>query len=96
MGVKNLTDNKKYWKTVKPFFNSKNQNSNKIFLSENGSILDRPKVVATTFNNYFVNITKTLELGFSTDNLDNFQNTLRELVFAWINFRGFLGFSKNP
>ena len=76
MDVKNLTDNKKFWKTVKPFFNSKKQNSNKIFLSENGSILDRPKVVATTFNNYFVNITKTLELGFSTDSPDNFQNNI--------------------
>ena len=65
--IKNLADNKTFWKTIKPFFNNSNKNSNKIFLNENEEILSNPKSVAETFNNYFVNITNTLDLNTNED-----------------------------
>ena len=50
---------KKFWKTVKPYFSNKGLNSNKIFLSEKGKLVKDPVVIATTMNDYFVNITQT-------------------------------------
>ena len=72
LNIKSLEDNKTFWKTIQPYFNNKTQSSNKIFLSENGTILNNSQDVANTFNDYFVNITKTLDLDISQTNCENF------------------------
>ena len=47
-------------------------NSNKIFLSEKGRLIKDPAEIATTINEYFVNITETIELKQSQfDHLSN-------------------------
>ena len=60
--IKSLSDNKKFWRTIKPYFSNKGLNKNQIFLSEKGKLLDDPKEVASTLNDHFINITKTLDL----------------------------------
>ena len=37
--VKDLLDNRKFWKTIKPFFNNKGLNSNKLMLKENVKLI---------------------------------------------------------
>ena len=37
--IKSVSDNKKFWKTIKPYFSNKGLNSNKIFLSEKGRLI---------------------------------------------------------
>ena len=60
--IKRVSDTKKFWKTIKPYFSNKGLNSNKIFLSEKGRLIKDPAAIATTMNDYFVDITETLGL----------------------------------
>ena len=55
-------DNQTFWKTVKPYFSDKGSNSKRITLLENDSILTDDKDIAKTMNNFFINITKNLNL----------------------------------
>ena len=62
LNVKNVVDNQTFWKTVKPYFSDKGSNSRRITLLENDSILTDGKDIAKTMNNFFINITKNLNL----------------------------------
>ena len=60
--VKDVSDNRKFWKTIKPYFSYKGLNSNKLLLKEKGNLVSDEKELATIMNNFFINITKDLEL----------------------------------
>ena len=62
LNLNDVTDNKTFWRTIKPYFNEKRSGSDKIVLSVNESVLTNEKEIANTINNYFVNITKILNL----------------------------------
>ena len=55
-----VTDNKKFWKTVKPFISDKSSSKSRITLVEEGKIVSNESDVAETFNNFFVTITDSL------------------------------------
>ena len=57
--VKNLNDNKKFWKKIKSFFANKGLASNNIVLKEKGNLITHNQKLANT---YFINITDTLQL----------------------------------
>ena len=57
-----MTDTKKFWKTIKPFFSNIGLNSNKLMLRGKDVVVSDEKALATLMNNYFVNITADLEL----------------------------------
>ena len=59
---KQVSDNKKFWEKVKPFFSDKVINFSKITLVEKNSIMVDENKFANIMNNYFINITKTLSL----------------------------------
>ena len=59
MNVKQVSDNKLYWKSVKRFFNDKESNSSKITLVKK---INDEEEIANIMNNYFINVTKTLNL----------------------------------
>ena len=61
--IKSVSNTKKFWKTIKPYFSNKGLSSNKIFLSEKGRIIKDPSAIATTMSDYFVNITETIGLN---------------------------------
>ena len=69
LNIKDLTDNKKFWKTIKPFFSNKGLNSNKLMLREKDVVVADEKALATLMNNYFVNITADLDLKRDTEKL---------------------------
>ena len=54
-----FSDNKRFWKTVKPLFSNKIQSSSCITLLENGVVESDEGKVAEILNNYFGNITET-------------------------------------
>ena len=60
INISSITDNKKFWKTVKPLFSDKISHKETINLVENDTVLRDDQVVADTFNNYFKNIVKNL------------------------------------
>ena len=60
INISSITDNKKFWKTVKPLFSDKISHKETINLAVNDTILSDDQAVADTFNNYFNNIVKNL------------------------------------
>ena len=62
MNIKQVSDNKLFWKSVKPFFNDKGSNSSKITLVEENNIISDAEEISNIMNNYFINVTKTLNL----------------------------------
>ena len=59
---KHVTDNKMFWKTVKPFLSDKMVNSPKITLVENKEIINNDKKIAKTFKTFFINIVSILRI----------------------------------
>ena len=73
LNINEITDNRKFWKTVKPFFTDKCKTTNNIILTEKNETLNDNNKISNTFNEYFTNITKGLNLRESTGNI-NFEN----------------------
>ena len=59
LNIKDITDSKTFWKTIKPNFDEEGSGSSKTILSEKGSTLNDNKKTCNTMNHYFKNITKT-------------------------------------
>ena len=62
LNVKDLSDNKKFWKTIKPHSSKKGLNSNKMLLKKKGELISDEKQLASIMNKFFINITKSLKL----------------------------------
>ena len=60
INISSITDNMKFWETVKPLFLDKISRKEAINTVENDTILSDVQVVVHTFNNYFNNIVKKL------------------------------------
>ena len=60
-----LTDNRKFWKTVKPVFSNEVRTTSSITLIEDGNMITEDLKIAENFNHYCTNITKSL--GISED-----------------------------
>ena len=66
LNIKQVSDNKLFWKSVKTFFNGKGSNSSKIMLVEKKYIISDEEKIADMTNNYLINVTKTLNLKKTT------------------------------
>ena len=55
LDLKNVTDNKEFWKTVKPFLYDKAATFAKISQAEKGAIMSDESKVANSFSNFFEN-----------------------------------------
>ena len=66
MKTQDIKDNKKFWKTIRPYFSDKGYNQTKITVVKKDCIITDEKKIASLMNNYFTNITKTLDLKPST------------------------------
>ena len=67
LDISEVTDNKKFWKTVKPFISDKSSSKSRITLIEEGKIMSNESEVAETFNNFFVTITDSLGIVENED-----------------------------
>ena len=67
LDTKVVTDNKTFWKTMKPLFSEKHFSNNKITLIEGGDIISDDQELAEIFNSYFANVVENLDIeGFKT------------------------------
>ena len=66
MKTQDIKDNKKFWKTIRPYFSDKGYNQTKITVVKKDCVITDEKKIASLMNNYFTNITKTLDLKPST------------------------------
>ena len=79
--IKSVIDTEKIPKTIKFCFSKKGLNSNKIFLSEKGRLIKDPVAIATTMNDYLVNITQTIGLKqFQVDDANNLFKDHRSII----------------
>ena len=62
INVKDINDNKRFWKTIKPFFSNKGLNTNKLMIIEKNNLISEESILANTMNQYFTSITKQLNL----------------------------------
>ena len=78
LNIKEIGDNKTFWKTVRPYFSDKDNKSSKITLVENNIVIADEKRVAELMNKYFINITKNLNLKAliisTTDEIQSYDN----------------------
>ena len=75
-----VTDNKKFWKTVKPFFSDRSQSQNKIVLTEDERIISNDVEVAETMNEFFVTVTDSLGINEITSMM-KMQQTESQILF---------------
>ena len=66
---KDITDNRKFWNTMKPFFSDKGGTRDQIMLLENEEIISDPTQVAEVFNNYFQKSGSLSTLGITENRL---------------------------
>ena len=87
LNVKDITDNKKFWKAVKPFLSDKSKTSDKIHFNENGELLNSESETADVLNNFFSNIVKDLKIP-EYGNLDrNFENVEDSVLRAILKYK---------
>ena len=73
LNVKDVTENKQFWRTIKPFFPEKSKTTNNIILTENNQTVREDRKICQIFNTYFTNITKDLKLR-QVDESQSFEN----------------------
>ena len=74
LNLSNINDNKKNWYTMKPLFSDKGGSSDNIVLVEEDNIVSDDIDVAQTFNDYFDNAIKSLEITENKAVLTDTQN----------------------
>ena len=60
LSVKDVTEDNRFWKTIKPFYIYETKNSNNI-LNENYQTIREDETICKTFYTYFTNVTKDLK-----------------------------------
>ena len=57
-----MSDNKKFWKYIKPLFSGKSKSKSKITLIKGDEIISEDQEVAETLNNYFIDAVQNLDI----------------------------------
>ena len=70
--LKNVTDTKEFWKTVKPFLSDKVTTFPKISLVEKGKIISDESKVANSFSNFFENAIRSLGIKANEHSQENY------------------------
>ena len=60
LNIKSVTDNKKFWQTVKPLFSNKAKAKTVVKLVESDAMIENESEIEKNFNKYFVNIVKKI------------------------------------
>ena len=91
-----ITDNKKFWKSVKPLFSDKITVTKIIILIENGEVLSSDTDIVDTFNVYFSNVVQNLNTPRenSTLNTDLSINPVLALVEKYKHYQGIISIDK--
>ena len=62
LNLNEITDNKKFWTTLKPFFSEKGPTKKKITIVKDNKIISEDKEVAETLNSFFQNAVNSLNI----------------------------------
>ena len=70
LDLKDITNSKKVWATVKPLFSNKIKSTEYVKLEENGKILSNDQEIEEIFNESFVNIVPNFSINTNPRNSD--------------------------
>ena len=74
IAIKKLTDNKTFWKTVKPLFSDRHTQDRKIVLVEGEKIISEDKAMTYTMNTFFAHAVEELNIiGYQVENQNSLQ-----------------------
>ena len=92
LDIKNLSDNRKFWGTVKPLFSNKVRSNDNITLNKNDLLIRNEYKIANIFNTFFVNIVPNLGIEIDQQYLSNASNILIQLKVLLRNTKNILVF----
>ena len=97
LDIRKLNDNRNFWKVVKPLFSNSIKTNMKITLVENDQIILDDKETVNIFNDYFVNITKGLDIGINNleVELDNIGDPVDKIIHQYQQHPSILNISNN-
>ena len=61
LDIKKVTDNKTFWKTIKPFLSDKIMSTERITLIDNGEVVANEQDTANVLNTFFSHIVTNLK-----------------------------------
>ena len=82
-----ITDNKKFWKTVKPFLFDKSINSGKIHLNENEELINSKSKIAEVLNEFFSNTVKNIKITEHENLNRNFEKVKYPVLKAILKYK---------
>ena len=94
---KNVIDNKKFWKIIKPLLSDRSVSKEKINLTENEKMLTSECETAETLKNLFSNIVKKLNIPkFNSNNsvTENIKDPVFKAIFKYKNYPSILAIQK--
>ena len=81
LNVKYITENKLFWKTVKPLFTDKTLKDERITLVENNKVISDESKLVDIFGKYFGNIVQNLGIdGLTNISSENETVTIRKAI----------------
>ena len=87
---KGVSDNKTFWKTVKPFLSDKIVSKEQILLVENDEIISENSKIAESLNCFFSNIAKNLKIpGYRPYNDSLFENISHPILKVILKYRNY-------
>ena len=88
LNEKDVSDNKTFWKTVKPFLSDKIVSKEQILLVENEEIISEDSKIAESLNSFFSNIVKNLKIpGYRPHNDSLFENVSDPILQVILKYR---------
>ena len=75
MNLTNLNDNRRFWKTVKPFLSDKDSHTSKINLVNNEEVISDEIALAETFSKFYENAVKNLGISEEIHTSSNFKSS---------------------
>ena len=79
LNLKNITDNKLFWKTIKPFLSDKSTHASQITLVQNNNIVSDEKDISENFSDFFQNTISELHIE-SNQNILSDTNDLTDPI----------------
>ena len=87
LDLNNVTDNKKFWNTIKPFLSGKNKNCSKINLVDNNEVISDDSELAKRFSIFFIDAVKNLNLHCNDTNLNDISD-ISDPLQSWQKING--------
>ena len=99
LDIKKITDNKRFWSTMKPFFSDKGAGTkSNITLVEGNDILPEDKDVANTLNSFFGDAVKSLDISIPNEYItvsSNISDPIENIILKYANHPSIASINSN-